>query len=193
MHIGKSALVFLFIVTLTIWLSYAIRRIIAIIKHREIKEKNKIICFCIICICALLLISHLLKYTNPCDKVITPQLFHSIRLEDDVSIPYPGLPWHAIYEQYGLYAASFFIEPDDETDHHFGFTWPEMDFKHHTYIVSYGWEIESLSYNIWETLDYPIKTGACVGHVVYTGDFQSNMVFIYELPKIRIEHDINND
>ena len=193
MHIGKSVLVCMLVLLLTLGLSYAMWKIVSIIKHHESKAKDKLMRLIIFSICILLLLPHLWKYTNPNDQVIKPQLFHSIRLEENVSIPYPGLPWHSIYEQYGLYAESFFIGPNDETDHHFGFIWPEMDFRHHTYIVSYGWEIESLSYNIWETLDYPVRTGACVGHVVYAGDFQSNMVFIYELPKIRIEHDINND
>ena len=68
-----------------------------------------------------------------------------------------------------------------------------MDFQHHTYLVSYGKQLTALRYNVWETIDYPVRTGAFIGYADFEDSFYPNRVFIYELPKIRIDHDINND
>ena len=70
-----------------------------------------------------------------------------------------------------------------------GFDWPDMDFENHTYIVSYGQELVALTYNAWETVDYPHKTGAKAGHPVFGDVFEPNKVYIYEIEKMRIDND----
>lgn len=192
MHTWKSALVCILIAMLSIGVVYTFVKLWIAIKCSE-KNYNKCIRLIIYCTISILMVFHLQKYTDPDDRIIIPHLYHTVTLPIEENMSYPGLPWHAIYEQYGLYSSSFFIEPTDEYDGQLGFKWPNMDFSNHTYIVSYGWEIEHVSYNVWETIDFPIRTGACVGHVLYSGDFHPDKVFIYELPKIRIDHDMNHD
>ena len=64
-----------------------------------------------------------------------------------------------------------------------------MDFKHYSYVITYGQKIDKLTYNVWDTIDFPIRTGAKVGHMTLDEEFSPRMVYIYRIPKLRIEND----
>lgn len=49
-----------------------------------------------------------------------------------------------------------------------------------------------ISYNVWETIDIPVRTGAYVGHMRLNDDFVPDKVYVYEIPRIRIENDVND-
>ena len=71
----------------------------------------------------------------------------------------------------------------------FGYEIPELDLESHTYVITYGQELEDLAYYVWETIDIPIPTGAKLGHAILSEDFHNDRMYIYELPKIRIDND----
>ena len=112
----------------------------------------------------------------------------TIEIPDDHTLSGPlNLPWHAAYEKYGMYAGSLYFDTEVKASY-LGFDWPDMDFKHHTYIISYGQTIESLSYNAWEIIYAPYITGAKVGYAVLGEQFEPNIVYIYQAKKIRIDN-----
>ena len=130
-------------------------------------------------------------YVYPFERKTNPILIAEIEVSDEYALKFPGeCFWHGAYEAYGLYAESFYFDPT-ERDSHKGFSWPPMDFENHSYVITYGQRIDSLSYNVWETIDVPIRTGAKVGHMDLEDDFYPNMIYVYQLPKMRIDKDIN--
>jgi hypothetical protein len=110
---------------------------------------------------------------------------------EEYALEYPGQKfWHGAYEKFGLYAESFYFNPNNN-ESIYGFGWPPMDFKRYCYVVTYGQKIDKLTYNVWETIDDPIRTGAKAGHMILDDTFCAEKVYIYRIPKIRIENDIN--
>ncbi len=129
-------------------------------------------------------------YTYPFERNVPFRLYAELTIPEGNQLEKPGdFYWHAAYEEYGLFAESFYFDPLEKQSP-FGFKWPDMDFEHHTYIITYGQELESLSYHVWETIENPVHTGAKVGHAVLKEGFQGNRVYIYEIRKMRIEHDM---
>ena len=132
------------------------------------------------------------EYAYPFDRKVDPILIAEFEVPEGYELEYPGQKfWHGAYEQFGLYAESFYFDPEEQNSV-YGFGWPPMDFDSFCYIITYGQEIESLSYNVWETIDIPIRTGAKVGHMRLKEEFHAERVYIYQIPKVRIENDIND-
>ena len=163
------------------------------IKAIYVHKSFVLIILMLFCACVVLLSVVLLgDYVYPFERDLHPMLIAEFDVPNGYELDYPGQKfWHGAYEQFGLYAQSQYFDPT-ENQSIYGFGWPPMDFDKYCYIITYGQKIESLSYNVWETIDTPIRTGAKVGHMVLEKDFSPSKVYIYQSPKIRIENDIND-
>lgn len=190
MHILKSALVFICLIAM---LLLSINLVIKCIKrmHNNVKVVHIISALCCVVITCL---STVLfgDYVYPFERTLDPVLIAEFDVPEEYELEYPGQKfWHGAYEEFGLYSHSFYFNPNDNQSI-YGFGWPPMDFERHSYIITYGQKIESLSYNVWDTIDAPIRTGAKVGHMILEKEFSPEKVYIYQIPKIRIENDVND-
>lgn len=190
MNIIKSTLVIITIFLLLVISIVSLKQIAAISHTNAPVIKKRVFAF-IMCFVTVLSIIVFKDYTYPFERKVNFEHFATITIPPENELKTPGaVYWRAAYEAHGLYAESFYFNPTESTSP-LGFRWPEMDFKNHTYIITYGQELLSLSYNVWETIDIPIKTGAKAGYAVLSNEFHPDKVFIYELPRIRIENDVN--
>lgn len=129
------------------------------------------------------------EYVYPFERDVKFELYATMEIPPEYTPEQPkSMTWHAAYSQDGIFDGSFFFDTE-EISSPLGFDWPTMDFENHTYIITYGYELDSLSYNIWEDIDIPYYTGAKVGHAVLKNEYDANMVYIYEIAKIRIDVD----
>lgn len=96
--------------------------------------------------------------------------------------------WHTVYEAYEDHPGTWI--------HHHEYyqkrsidEWPEMDLENYTYIITYCQRIESLSYNVlWGEDNVPIYTGITEGHMVLSQTVEPLTIFIYRIPKMRINN-----
>jgi len=119
----------------------------------------------------------------PFERELEPILIAECELAADHIQEYPGeIPWHGAYEN------AFYFDMHT-TQSHLGFEWPLLDLDHYSYIVTYGQKIESLSYNVWDTLDVEFESGVFAGHIVLDDEFFPEKVFVYQIPHIDIDND----
>ena len=188
MNIVKSLVVLLVLVTLIVLSIIQVRKCIVRHKNKTNTYKHIILTVCCVFITVLSLMFGG-DYVYPFERVVDPVLIAECELPEEHRLDYPGqIYWRGAYEQFGLYADSFRFDPKEKQSH-LGFEWPDMDFDNHCYIITYGHKIKKLSYNVWETIDDPIRTGAKVGHMVLEEEFSPDKVYVYEIPKVRIDND----
>lgn len=186
MYILKSVIVILFLVVISMFFGFLLFRYIQASK----KRLSNTFITTLVGIITLLAYANLWPYTNPVDQTLDLKLVSTLEIPPECTLSGPqNLPWHAVYERYGIFypESLYFINIEDES--HLGLDWPDMDLDHYTYIISYGQKVESLSYNVWETIESPFYNGAKVGHAVLSNHFESNEVYIYQIKKIRIDND----
>lgn len=129
-----------------------------------------------------------LDYTNPMNRNVPLELYAVVNIPKEYILNNPGEKfWHSAYEAYGLYAEARYFDPNPES--YMGFSWPDFDFHNHTYIIVYGQQMKSLSYNVWDNIDTPVCTGAKQGYAVLDDTFDGSKVYIYRIPKMRIDND----
>lgn len=190
MYIIKSLGVLVFLIALVATCVLLVAKCIK--KHREgcLKKTHVLVVLCSICLTVVCLLN-MGAYAYPFERTLEPVLIAEFDVPEGFELEYPGQKfWHGAYEEYGLYAESFYFNPNN-TNSIYGFGWPPMDFERYCYVITYGQKIEALSYNVWETIDEPIRTGAKVGHMVLKEEFSPEKVYVYQIPKVRIENDIN--
>lgn len=190
-NILKSTLIFMFLLTLLIVSILLCRHCIINLRNRTARTGVVIITVAQI-IVTLLLVVLLGDYVYPFERTLKPIPHGVLVLPEDQVLQYPGQKfWHGAYEAFGFYAESFYFDPDGDNPK-YGISWPPMDFEHYSYIITYGQKIDKLTYNVWDTIDIPVRTGAKVGHMILQDEFDPKMIYIYRIPKLRIENDINN-
>ena len=190
-NIFKSFVVFLVLLALLIISFLLCRRCIIKFRNRTIKASAVALTAVQVFVT---LIAVLLggNYIYPFERTVEPIPHGVLVLPEDQVLNYPGEKfWHGAYEAYGLYAESFYFDTSMENPK-YGLSWPTMDFEHYSYIITYGQKIDKLTYNVWDTIDIPVRTGAKVGHMTLEDEFSPEIVYIYRIPKLRIENDINN-
>ena len=161
------------------------------VRNKDVTWRLALSLFLALCI-ALPSFVFLGDYTYPFERTLHPKLIAEVDVPERFKARKPGDPfWHGAYQAYGLCASSVWFDPY-ETQSKYGFAWPPMDYAHHNYIITYGQKIKSLSYNVWDMIYIPIRTGAKVGHMRLEETFIPEKVYIYQIPKVRIENDINN-
>lgn len=124
-----------------------------------------------------------------CSKChLKPELVAKVRL-DPVYFPDGNIyeSWHAVYEKYGKYPGTW-IHPHEYYQSRSIDKWPEMDLENYTYIITYCRQIESLSYDRWVENNTPTRTGAKKGYLVYKDKLEPLTIFIYRIPKMRINN-----
>ena len=132
------------------------------------------------------------KYVYPFDIKLNPKLIAEYEVPQRYALRYPGEEcWHGAYEKYGLYAGSVYFNTEEKVSR-YGFEWPDMDFDKYSYIITYGQKIDSLSYNVWDNIGGPINTGAKTGHMILDDDFHPEKIYVYQIPKLRIENSRNS-
>lgn len=144
----------------------------------------------------LLALTSLMKFPllNPFDRNVKFEPYATLEIPPGNTLQTPHF-WHAAYD--GLFPGdeSIFFNPEDKHSP-LGFEWPSMDFANHTYIITYGQELEMLSYNpwesvlnVWDVVRYPFNTGGSIGQAELSESFDPNKVYVYEIPPIRIDND----
>ena len=187
MNIIKSIIMILILVTAVVWL-YRLGLRCFCGQSTEHKVRN-ILRFVLAFIVVAVLYVTQCEYIYPFERTVKLELYAVIDIPEENALSYPD--WHAIYEKWGIHSGSKWMDTESVSEpfRKLGFDWPDMDFENHTYIVSYGQELVALTYNVWDTVDYPQKTGAKAGHPVFSDVFEPNKVYIYEIEKMRIEND----
>lgn len=190
MEIVKSLCV---IICLLFLLFFMISLIIETIKRhlqKNLKAAHIILCVC----CVIIALFSLTFYSNlvyPFERPVELELYEVLTVTGDHVLDYPGQAfWHGAYDAYGLSAGSEHFNTEDPNDN---YSWPPMNFEQSNYIITYGQEIERLAYNVWDKIDSPIHTGAYYGHLVLSESFSADKVYIYRIPKIRIDNDPNRN
>lgn len=122
------------------------------------------------------------EYSYPYDRSVDMTLVAVVEIPDEAKhFKQPGV-WYGEYGEYGLY-------PGSDTYHsNTVHRWIDADLEKYSYIVSLGQEVHSLSYNVWDTIDAPFFTGAKAGQIVLSEKFDGSKIYIYQIPKIRIDN-----
>lgn len=186
MNIIKSIIMILILVAAAVWLCRLGYQCFWG-QSKEHKVRN-ILCFVLAFIVVAAFYANRWEYIYPFERTVNLELYAVIDIPEGQTLSRPD--WHAIYEKWGIHSGSKWMDTESVLQPHWrGFVWPDMDFENHTYIVSYGQELVALTYNVWDTVDYPYRTGAKAGHPVFSDVFERNKVYIYEIEKMRIEND----
>ena len=131
------------------------------------------------------------EYLYPFERNIPVNLYAevSIDCEDTVFT----IKWHGIYKESFIYSGSPFFDTHrnvswlEDSYSSVEISWPEMDLKNYCYIVSYGSKINTISYNIWDNIDCPGYVNVKRGHVTFEDDYDCSKIYIYQIPRIRID------
>lgn len=192
MNICKSAFILLLLLALTFLTIICAVKYIRAWKNKKPLWRNAFLALAAFCVTSLCFV-FLGDYVYPFERTLTPQLIAEFEVPEKYELEYPGQQfWHGAYESFGLYGPSLWFDPDNALESKYGMGWPPMDFNKHSYIITYGQKIDSLTYNVWDTIDNPFRTGAKAGHMILDKEFLPKKVYIYQIPKLRIDNDVNN-
>lgn len=188
MYIGRSLIVILCLLAVGAYFAFSVYRCISSSK-KEKRLSAKVAITVLMGIITLMAFSLLWEYTYPFEQTVELQLVEVVEIPSEHTMSRPrNLPWHAAYERYGLWPGSRYFDAGQKEDRALDIVWPDMDFEHYTYIISYGQEVESLSYNVWETITAPMPNGAKVGHAKLSEEFDPNAIYVYRIKKMRIDN-----
>ena len=119
---------------------------------------------------------------------VEPELIGTVRL-DPAFFPDGRIyeQWHAVYEAYDNYPGTW-VHPHAYYQPRSIDEWPDMDLENYTYIITYCQKIQSLSYYPWRENNVPTYTGAKEAHLILEGKTEPLTIFIYRIPKMRINN-----
>lgn len=137
---------------------------------------------------AMFLIAVMLLFLHSWECRLEPELVSVVRL-DPACFPSGNIfeQWHAVYEAYDHYPGTW-IHPHEYYKSRAIDEWPEMDLGNYTYIITYCQKIKSLSYYAWRENNVPTYTGAKEAHLVLEEKTEPLTVYIYRIPKMRINN-----
>ncbi len=182
----KSAIMILILVAAAVWLYRVGCRCFG--GETQGHRGRNGLCFALAFVAVAALFLARWEYVYPFERPVNLEQYAVANIPEEHTLSYPD--WYAIYEKWGIYPGSKWMDTESVSEpSRFGFDWPDMDFENHTYIVSYRREMTALTYNVWDTVDSPGRTGAKAGHPVFSDVFEPNRVYIYEIEKMRIEND----
>lgn len=139
-------------------------------------------------ILALLVVVLVFVVLRQMEIQLEPELVAAVRL-DPACFPDGQISetWHAVYEAYDGYPGTW-LHPHEQYQSRSMDAWPEMDLENYTYIITYCRKIESLTYNPWKENTVPVRTFAKEGHMILQDEIVPLTIFIYRIPKMRINH-----
>lgn len=192
MNLLYSALVILFLIALLFAIICIIKKMLLSFKNgRPLLSKSIISIFS--CLLLLTCMFYMADYIYPFERKLNPELVTVVEIPPQHSPKGPNgcWEWYSVYEEYGLYLGSRFFTAENYYYYrgHIVDEWPEYDLENYTYIITFCQEIDTLTYNVWETVDYPIRTGAKDGHMTFKEEIHPTKIYIYRIPKMRIDND----
>ena len=127
-----------------------------------------------ICCITLTAIIILGKYTYPFDRQVKLELVKTVTSTHEYS-RFHGT-WFGVYQgSEGLHKT--YIDQ-----------WMDIDTENYSYIVSFGYPIDSLSFNVWKRMDGTYQGGIYAGHAV-TGQLSDPVkIYIYRIPHLYIDN-----
>lgn len=180
MHIVKSLFVLLALGIL-IWCTIiSICRLITscCAKNNIFRKSLKAVALCLVTLISVLLLR---DYTYPFDRQVKLELVETVENKEEYA-RFAGT-WFGVYGEYGMHRGS------DTFHKNYIDQWITLDLKHYSYIASFGQPVESMSYNVWEKMHGPYQSAVHIGHVVLGKPSDSSVVYIYRIPRIRIDND----
>lgn len=187
-YIVKSICVFVILLALLIVSTMCIARCVKRYYNHVLKKSHVIFTVCLVFI-AFISVVLFGDYVYPFERKLNPVLYAEFEVPEEYALPGPGAKfWRGAYEAYGGFPASMYFDPDEDMSM-YGIAWPLMDFEHFSFIITYGQKIDTLSYNVWDEIDEPFSTVTKAGHITFKEEFSPRMVYIYQIPKLRIDND----
>lgn len=169
-----------------VWLTVLAALLALLISFRK-ANRSKLLLRVIAAIFAAMLVVFLMPYLSSRDIEVDLELCYVLTdVTDEKNRKLDSLEWYAIYEEYGLGVDSRFNQQTISW-----VEWPELDLERYTYIVSFGREMTSLSYNVWESRQPAILdlgTSFKIGIAEFGEEIDTSLVYIYRIPKMRIDH-----
>ena len=109
---------------------------------------GKVLCFALAFVVVAVLYVSRWEYAYPFERKVDLELYAVIEITEEDALS--DSDWYAIYEKWGAHPGSKWMDTESVSAPfiRYGFDWPNMDFENHTYIVSYGQELVSLTYNV---------------------------------------------
>ena len=177
---AKVILAFAFLIALTLFTVFSAIRLEK--NHKDYRSER--IIALILVVASLFSIIFLGKYVNPFPQTVEYTLHNIVELPEEKQMKHPEF-WRAYFEVYGETGSEYFSLEGFEKI--YGPINSEFDLDDHTYIITYGQELESLSYIVWHKTYF----GAYSGIVELSENFDPSKIYIYELDKkIRIDNDV---
>lgn len=132
------------------------------------------------CVAAAVFTLAVADYLDASDRNVEYTLYAVVELEKPHGMD--AGEWDGIHEkEYDEnYAQSFRSS--------YGEDWPELNVQEYSYIICYGQQLRSLTYNVWNTIDIPIRTGLLEGKAMFCEGYDPNTIYIYRIPKLKIDH-----
>lgn len=180
----KSVFVILSILILIALLLFIIRSICKSV-HPSIIS---IVASCVLSLAIVVSIFALFPYTRITDVTVELEKVAEIPVMNEFSDPY----WYCMYEisypflpgSIDSYSTQFpFVENKEP--------FPKVDFTKYTYLISRGYEVKKLSYNVWDChgtpiLDFGLSTKW--GTVAYENELDEHKLYIYRFPKKAVDN-----
>ncbi|MBQ4159119.1 MAG: hypothetical protein IJD86_13405 [Clostridia bacterium] len=186
-NIIKSLFVFVFVLYLGFLCFFAARYAIRNIRRKVFRS--------VLCAFVFLLLLpvtlFLANYINPFDRNVELKLYEVVEQDKMLNV-YNGSFKHSWY---GVYKWRVSIDGNcDEPDSRWNLDYLDCkkvyDYTKHSYIVSFGCEIDSLKYNVWEHHGIPmldLGTSYKWGIVEFSDDIDPTKIYIYEIPRMYID------
>lgn len=133
-----------------------------------------------VCIVAVAFTVAMADYLDASDRSVEYELYAVVELDRSHSSN-PG-DWYGIHEdEYDEYSAESYRS-------RYGEMWPELNVKEYSYIITFGQELRMLTYNVWDTIDIPIRTGLYQGKAILDEKYDPYTIYIYQIPKLKIDN-----
>ena len=184
-YIVFSLFVIGFLISLLYCSLCVILKMVRNIRKKELKNIQVVLS--VLCVCVTILSCALLgNYTYPFERKLNPILIEEITLEPDDYMEHPNF-WRGIYKKNPLYGGEHWFNINGSIH---GYELSQLDIDHHSYVITYGQKIVSLSYNVWDNVQYKCP-GSKEGHIVLEEEFSPDKIYIYQIPKMRLNVDLN--
>lgn len=125
-------------------------------------------------------------YLDASNRTVEYELYAVV----EVDTPHSSVPgerfWHGAYEERNG-GEGFFYSTEAKRSQ-YGESWPELNLSEYSYIITYGQELRLLTYNVWNTIDIPVRTGLYQGNAILCEEFNPYIIYIYQIPKLKIDN-----
>ena len=189
-HLWKSLLIIAFLVAFCIaviklWKTFLKEKLY---RYQMGRWLIKGICVCMLTVVFFVTLTVLLDYCYPFERNVKLELVTIATPDNEIKEIGPlddnsdNINWYGVYGDIFPLGASSAFHPD------FIDQYIEPDLDRYSYIISYGYAVESLSYNVFEDVGGTYGCGVHKGHIVFSKDFNPWGIYIYRIPRLRIDN-----